>query len=50
MLDGSPEDPQATHPLEVWTGINFGIGGLFNPYGIEDGGADDDGGGGATNL
>lgn len=24
-LDGSPEDPNATHPLEVWTGINFGI-------------------------
>jgi non-lysosomal glucosylceramidase len=24
-LDGSPENPKATHPLEVWTGINFGI-------------------------
>ncbi len=24
-LDGSPENPQATHPLEVWTGINFGL-------------------------
>lgn len=24
-LDGSPENPNATHPLEVWTGINFGI-------------------------
>jgi non-lysosomal glucosylceramidase len=24
-LDGSPEKPDATHPLEVWTGINFGI-------------------------
>jgi non-lysosomal glucosylceramidase len=23
--DGSPENPKATHPLEVWTGINFGI-------------------------
>jgi non-lysosomal glucosylceramidase len=23
--DGSPENPNATHPLEVWTGINFGI-------------------------
>jgi non-lysosomal glucosylceramidase len=23
--DGSPEKPDATHPLEVWTGINFGI-------------------------
>ncbi|OAB60292.1 bile acid beta-glucosidase [Leptolyngbya valderiana BDU 20041] len=25
MPDGSPEDPNATHPLEVWTGINFGL-------------------------
>jgi non-lysosomal glucosylceramidase len=24
-LDGSPENPQGTHPLEVWTGINFGL-------------------------
>ena len=24
-LDGSPENPNATHPLEVWTGINFGL-------------------------
>lgn len=23
--DGSPEKPDATHPLEVWTGINFGL-------------------------
>jgi len=23
--DGSPENPQATHPLEIWTGINFGL-------------------------
>ncbi|HLO84848.1 MAG TPA: GH116 family glycosyl hydrolase [Nostocaceae cyanobacterium] len=23
--DGSPENPKATHPLEVWIGINFGI-------------------------
>lgn len=25
MPDGSPEKPDATHPLEVWTGINFGL-------------------------
>ncbi len=25
MLNGSPENPNATHPLEVWTGINFGL-------------------------
>jgi non-lysosomal glucosylceramidase len=23
--DGSPENPNSTHPLEVWTGINFGL-------------------------
>ncbi|MGB5592835.1 MAG: GH116 family glycosyl hydrolase, partial [Crocosphaera sp.] len=23
--DGTPEDPNSTHPQEVWTGINFGI-------------------------
>jgi non-lysosomal glucosylceramidase len=23
--DGLPENPNATHPLEVWTGINFGL-------------------------
>ena len=23
--DGTPVDPNATHPLEIWTGINFGI-------------------------
>ncbi|KAM3095603.1 GH116 family glycosyl hydrolase [Phormidesmis sp. 146-12] len=23
--NGSPENPNATHPLEVWTGINFGL-------------------------
>ncbi len=23
--DGSPENPAATHPLEVWIGINFGL-------------------------
>jgi non-lysosomal glucosylceramidase len=23
--NGQPENPNATHPLEVWTGINFGI-------------------------
>jgi non-lysosomal glucosylceramidase len=22
---GQPENPNATHPLEVWTGINFGL-------------------------
>lgn len=25
-LDGKPENPDSTHPLEVWTGINFALG------------------------
>ncbi|MGF1457533.1 MAG: GH116 family glycosyl hydrolase [Leptolyngbyaceae cyanobacterium] len=25
LPDGSPEDPDGTHQLEVWTGINFGL-------------------------
>ena len=25
LPDGSPEDPDSTHQLEVWTGINFGL-------------------------
>lgn len=24
-IDGTAENPDATHPLEIWTGINFGI-------------------------
>ena len=24
-LDGTPENPESTHPLEVWTGINFAL-------------------------
>jgi non-lysosomal glucosylceramidase len=27
--DGSPDNPNATHPLEVWTGINFGLAAFF---------------------
>jgi non-lysosomal glucosylceramidase len=23
--DGTPEDPNSTHPQEVWTGVNFGL-------------------------
>ena len=23
--DGTPQNPNATHPLEIWTGINFGL-------------------------
>tara|TARA_B100000073_G_scaffold81045_1_gene61664 strand:+ start:483 stop:2981 length:2499 start_codon:yes stop_codon:yes gene_type:complete len=31
--DGSPLDPNGTHPLEVWTGINFGIASYFRLMG-----------------
>ncbi|GAB1539650.1 GH116 family glycosyl hydrolase [Scytonema sp. NUACC21] len=34
--DGSPENPQATHPLEVWTGINFGLAALLVQMGMKD--------------
>ncbi|MEM9767699.1 MAG: GH116 family glycosyl hydrolase, partial [Cyanobacteria bacterium P01_D01_bin.71] len=29
LPDGSPEDPDGTHQLEVWTGINFGLAAFF---------------------
>ena len=31
--DGTPLDPDGTHPLEVWTGINFGIASYFRLMG-----------------
>ena len=34
--DGSPENPKATHPLEVWTGINFGIAAFLVQMGLRD--------------
>ncbi|BAZ37342.1 hypothetical protein NIES4101_32630 [Calothrix sp. NIES-4101] len=33
--DGSPENPKATHPLEVWTGINFGFAAFLLQMGME---------------
>jgi non-lysosomal glucosylceramidase len=35
-LDGSPENPNATHPLEVWTGINFGLAAFLLQMGMKD--------------
>lgn len=35
-LDGSPENPDATHPLEVWTGINFGLAAFLVQMGMKD--------------
>ena len=34
--DGTPLDPNGTHPLEVWTGINFGIASYFRLMGQSD--------------
>ncbi|MBV9388957.1 MAG: bile acid beta-glucosidase [Chroococcidiopsidaceae cyanobacterium CP_BM_ER_R8_30] len=33
--DGSPENPNATHPLEVWIGINFGLAAFLLQMGME---------------
>ena len=34
-LDGNPENPNATHPLEVWTGINFGVAAFMLQLGMK---------------
>jgi non-lysosomal glucosylceramidase len=34
-LDGTPVDPEATHPLEVWTGINFGLAAFLIQMGMK---------------
>jgi non-lysosomal glucosylceramidase len=34
LIDGSPLNPKDTHPLEVWTGINFGIAALMIKAGL----------------
>ncbi len=34
--DGSPVNPDATHPLEVWTGINFGLAAFMVQLGMKD--------------
>lgn len=36
LPDGSAENPNATHPLEVWTGINFGLAAFLVQMGMED--------------
>ncbi|WP_008317884.1 GH116 family glycosyl hydrolase [Leptolyngbya sp. PCC 6406] len=36
LPDGSPEDPDGTHQLEVWTGINFGLATFFAQMGQVD--------------
>ncbi|NMG05774.1 bile acid beta-glucosidase [Brasilonema sp. UFV-L1] len=34
--DGFPENPNATHPLEIWTGINFGLAAILVQMGMKD--------------
>jgi len=34
--DGSPVNPKDTHPLEVWTGINFGLAAFLVQIGMKD--------------
>ncbi|MCP9826339.1 GH116 family glycosyl hydrolase, partial [Synechococcus sp. EJ6-Ellesmere] len=34
--DGTPLDPNGTHPLEVWTGINFGLAAYYRQMGQTD--------------
>ncbi|EAZ91331.1 GH116 family glycosyl hydrolase [Crocosphaera chwakensis] len=34
--DGTPEDPNSTHPQEVWTGINFGLASFLIQMGMKD--------------
>jgi non-lysosomal glucosylceramidase len=34
--DGTPLDPNGTHPLEVWTGINFGLAAYYRLMGESD--------------
>jgi non-lysosomal glucosylceramidase len=36
LPDGSPEDPDGTHQLEVWTGINFGLAAFLVQMGMTD--------------
>lgn len=35
-LDGTPENPNSTHPLEVWIGINFGLAAFLAQVGMRD--------------
>ena len=33
--NGEPENPNSTHPLEVWTGINFGLAAFMHQAGMQ---------------
>jgi non-lysosomal glucosylceramidase len=34
--NGTPENPNSTHPLEVWTGINFGLAAFMAQMGMKE--------------
>lgn len=36
LPDGTPVNPNATHPLEVWTGINFGLAAFLVQMGMKE--------------
>ena len=36
LPDGSPVNPSDTHPLEVWTGINFGLAAFMLQMGMKE--------------
>jgi non-lysosomal glucosylceramidase len=36
LPDGSPQNPNDTHPLEVWTGINFGLAAFLIQMGMKE--------------
>ncbi|NJM84851.1 MAG: bile acid beta-glucosidase, partial [Leptolyngbyaceae cyanobacterium RM2_2_21] len=36
LPNGFPEDPEGTHQLEVWTGINFGLAAFFAQMDMSD--------------
>jgi hypothetical protein len=50
LPDGSPENPDSTHQLEVWTGINFGVAMFFAQMGQRQRALGNYGGGGAAGL
>jgi non-lysosomal glucosylceramidase len=36
LPSGAPEDPDGTHQLEIWTGINFGLAAFLAQQGRRD--------------
>ncbi|MBD2136165.1 bile acid beta-glucosidase [Anabaena sp. FACHB-1237] len=38
LINGLPENPQSTHPQEIWTGINFGLAAFLIQMGMKNDG------------